>query len=205
MFFFLIIPAFFDFCGTALCMVGLVSVNVSLYQLLKCSVIIFVALAKRLVLGVHLQKHLWVGVSLITVAVSIAASSSFFVTDDHADQSGQKKQSPVVGMLLILLSCVVQSLQYVFEEKVMGEGEITVPPLVVIGMEGFWGLVLSTFVMLPMAAILPGNDCRGLCGANETGVFENTWDSLELVSHSNKLVFFLVFYVLVITGYNAAW
>lgn len=205
MFFFLIIPAGFDFLATAICMVGLVSVSVSLYQLLKCSVIIFVALAKRLVLGVHLQRHLWVGVALITVAVSVAASSSFFVTNDTDASSRQSKQSPVAGMLLILSSCVVQALQYVFEEKVMGEGDITVPPLVVIGMEGFWGLVLSTFVMLPLAAVLPGSDCRGLCTANETGVLENTWDTLDLVGRSDKLIFFLIFYVFVITGYNAAW
>lgn len=136
MFFFLVIPAIFDLIGTALGMMGLVSVNVSLYQLLKCSVIIFVALAKNIVLGIHLEKHLWVGVSIIFVAVAIAASSSFFMKTE--DANGSADSSAVFGMSLIVLSCVVQSLQYVFEEKVMGDEDMCVPPLLVIGMEGNW-------------------------------------------------------------------
>ena len=47
------------------------------------------------------------------------------------------------GVVLILLGALVQSLQYAFEEKVMS-ADVGAPPLLVIGMEGFWGTVVCT-------------------------------------------------------------
>lgn len=52
------------------------------------------------------------------------------------------------------------------------------PPLVVIGMEGFWGTLIMTMVILPMAAAFPGQDL---------GSIENTWDSLIMVSNSDTV------------------
>lgn len=36
------------------------------------------------------------------------------------------------------------------------------PSLVVVGMEGFWGFLLTAFVALPIAYILPGEEGQGL-------------------------------------------
>ena len=47
MYFVLIIPALFDLVATALCMYGLLYVNVSIYQMLRGAAIIFVALLKQ--------------------------------------------------------------------------------------------------------------------------------------------------------------
>jgi hypothetical protein len=38
----------------------------------------------------------------------------------------------------MLLGTLVQSMQFVFEEKVMVNDEIKVPPLLLFGMEGVW-------------------------------------------------------------------
>jgi len=54
MYFFLSIPAIFDLAATALCMIGLQYLDVSIYQMLRGSGIVFVALMKQYVLKEHL-------------------------------------------------------------------------------------------------------------------------------------------------------
>lgn len=39
---------------------------------------------------------------------------------------------------------------------------VDAPSLVVVGMEGFWGFLLTAFVALPIAYILPGEEGQGL-------------------------------------------
>ena len=52
-----------------------------------------------------------------------------------------------MGVLLIMAGAFVQSLQFIFEEKVMTmEGDCAAPPLLLIGMEGygnniFWQMI----------------------------------------------------------------
>ncbi|KAH8075723.1 hypothetical protein JL721_1742 [Aureococcus anophagefferens] len=53
-----------------------------------------------------------------------------------------------VGVGLNVVS-ILLSLQYAFEEKVMS-GDVGAPPLLVIGMEGFWGFFVCTFVLYPL-------------------------------------------------------
>jgi len=197
----LLIPSFFDLVATALANCGLVMIDVSIYQLMKCSVIVFVAIFKRTILRVHLKRYMWLGVVLNMIAVTLVAATSFFPSDDGADAKAevQKTGSPLLGIFLVVLSCLVQSGQYVFEEKVMGDADLSIPPLVVVGMEGVWGLLLSVIFVLPIAAMLPGNDCvDGKCS------YENTWDTLHMLSKSMGILGMTITYVFVITGYNAA-
>ena len=49
----------------------------------------------------------------------------------------------------MMAGAFVQSVQFVFEEHVM-KMDVPAPPLLLIGMEGFWGTVLSIAVMYPI-------------------------------------------------------
>jgi drug/metabolite transporter (DMT)-like permease len=59
MYYILFFPAMFDLVATALCMYGLLYVNVSVYQMLRGSAIIFVAILKHFALGDKLYKFQW--------------------------------------------------------------------------------------------------------------------------------------------------
>lgn len=59
MYYILFFPAMFDLVATALCMYGLLYVNVSIYQMLRGSAIIFVAILKQFALGDKLYKFQW--------------------------------------------------------------------------------------------------------------------------------------------------
>ncbi len=54
-----------------------------------------------------------------------------------------------MGVCLMMAGAFVQAVQFVFEEHVM-KMDVPAPPLLLIGMEGFWGTVLGIFVMYPI-------------------------------------------------------
>lgn len=75
LYFFLAIPAIFDVGATLLCMCGLQYIDVSVYQLLRGSGIIFVALMKQHVLKDKLYTFQWIGVAFNVVSVFLVGST----------------------------------------------------------------------------------------------------------------------------------
>jgi len=203
LFWLLIIPAIFDLVGTALGKMGLMFVTVSLYQLVRCSVIIIVALLKVFVLKHKLSSYMWAGVFINLAAMCVISSTSFFpstpvgganVTAPAGGEGGHgtENKDPRIGILFILASCAVQGAQYVFEEQVMeADGA---HPLVVVGMEGFWGTILMFFFVFPWAYILPGKD-TGDC-------FENLWDSWIMIQNSTAVQLILFGFFATVALYN---
>ena len=189
MLFLLMIPAVFDLLATALCMFGLRDINVSVYQMLRGSAIVFVAILKHFALGDKLKKFMWVGVWWNIVSIVLVGMVAVLTADDA---NGTNGSNAARGVTLILCGAFVQSLQYAFEEKVMS-ADIAAPPLLLIGMEGFWGTVLCIFVVYPIAYYTPGDDH----GSYEN--FENTW---YMFSHSSEIqeIFFIYFFS--ILSYN---
>jgi hypothetical protein len=53
----------------------------------------------------------------------------------------------------------VQASQFVFEELLLHDFDA--PALVVVGMEGVWGLVISVCMSIPLCWYLPGDDVGG--------------------------------------------
>ena len=190
----LAIPAAFDLLGTALASIGLLFTTVSVYQLVRCSVIIVTAVLKATVLKQRLTHYMWVGIAVNTLAMALVSASSFLpsasagasVEEDGIDRD------PRLGILFILLSCLVQGSQYVFEERVMTVDNA--PPLVVVGMEGLWGAVLMPIVVFPWAYILPGSDVGGC--------MENVHDSYVMVCNSSAIQVILVVFTLTVFLYN---
>lgn len=262
---FLSIPSLFDLVATVLGNKGLLAIDVSVYQLLKCTVIVFVALIKRFIMKTKYMKYMWFGIFLNTVAVCVVALTSFFpsaraslmfmiLSDDSGtinivdpgsqlmndyedDQQIHTKatSTKLLGVFFVVLSCLVQSVQYVFEELIMSEPEAdsadtsegdsekgqkkdtqsiwsidieSVDPLLVVGLEGFWGLVFNLFFVLPIAAKLPGDDCPlnftagAVPGISTTAgcVYESTADSFAMMRNSTSVFVFTLAYVFIITG-----
>ncbi|EQC29411.1 hypothetical protein SDRG_12874 [Saprolegnia diclina VS20] len=188
-YFVLALPAAFDLIATYLANLGLLYVTVSVFQLMKCTVIIFVALLKVLVLKDHLRGYMWIGIAMNTAAAIMVGFTSFQDTDDQLNSTN----NPGLGILMIVLSCFVQSAQYVFEEKLMGDGIDTAPPLIVVGMEGFWGLLFTSVIVYPIAYYLPGNDL---------GSYERFDDALTMLGNSQAAQIAAGIFVFVILGYN---
>jgi hypothetical protein len=192
LFFLLLVPALFDLLGTALAKVGLMYCDVSTYQLVRCTVIVFTAIAKQC-LGQRLPPHVWAGVVIITTAmIFVSASSLIEAADDTTPIVGSGvRKDPKIGIVFLMLSCVVASLQYVFEEKVMSEDGAH--PLIVVGMEGFWGICLFVTTVFPWAYILPGSD---------VGSLENVYDSWIMARSNVHLQYALGGFFVTVALYN---
>lgn len=111
-------------------------------------------------------------------------------------QSSGVEASPsdqMFGMTLCVLARFVNSIQYVLEEKVMGDSGLH--PLQVVGTEGVYGLVVTAAVIMPILAVIPGHDVGG--------VYEDTVDSFRMVMHNRTLDAVLILYLLGLWGLNA--
>ena len=190
MYFVLGIPSVFDLGATALCMMGLQFLDVSIYQMLRGSGIIFVALMKQHVLGDHLFRFQWVGVFWNVVSVVLVGLTAMLAS---AQSEKEVEASDAVwGVLLVMAGAFVQALQFVFEEKVMTM-DIPAPPLLLIGMEGIWGTVLCLVVVYPLAYFMPGDD---------HGSYEDPFNTYEMIMNSSTIKWAFVIYFFTIFAYN---
>lgn len=201
MYFFLAIPSIFDLGATVLCMMGLQYLDVSIYQLLRGSGIIFVALMKQHVLKDKLYNFQWLGVVYNVVSVFLVGATAILNegnTDidtefDEDDDSGGKTTSrALLGVLLVMAGAAVQAMQLVFEEKVMTM-DIPAPPLLLIGMEGFWGTFLCLAVVYPAAYYIPGDD---------HGSYEDPFNTWFMFVNSTSIQISFGIYFFVIFAYN---
>lgn len=208
----LVVPSICDLLCTLLLLVAQLYITASLWQMLRGSIIIITALLKSFALNHRLRIHMWLGVGVITVAMILVASTTFFSNTDASATS----KDPRIGVLLVVVGCIAQGVQCrlhsfifvavcsvltlrvlhpsdVFEEKVMNVNNA--PPLVVIGCEGLWGTFLTLTVVYPLSYYLPGND---------GGRFENPFDAIVMVQNSRTLQLLVCVFVLFVTIYNCA-
>lgn len=104
----LIVPSLCDLFCTLLLLVAQLYITASLWQMMRGSIIIITALLKRFALGHQLKIHMWLGVSIITLAMILVASTSF-VGPSSDVLAGSK--DPRVGILLVLVGCIAQGVQ----------------------------------------------------------------------------------------------
>jgi len=189
MYFFLAIPAIFDLAATALCMMGLQYLDVSIYQMLRGSGIIFVALMKQYVLKDHLHKYHWVGVFWNVVSVVIVGGTAMLASGGDGEGRNNSNTSQTFwGVCLLMAGAFVQAVQFVFEEHVMTM-DVPAPPLLLIGMEGLWGTILGICVMYPLGYYLPGSD---------HGSYEDPFNTWAMFTHSKniQIAFFIYFFAI---------
>jgi drug/metabolite transporter (DMT)-like permease len=206
MYLLLALPSVFDLGATVLCMMGLRYLDVSIYQLLRGSGIVFVALMKHYALKDRLYSFQWIGVGWNVVSVILVGLTAILASSSSSSSSSTPSSTDVLleteatsdasfvmlGILLVLSGALIQALQFVFEEKVMTM-DIPAPPLLLIGMEGLWGTVLCLTVVYPLAYIIPGDDH----GSYEH--FGNTW---HMITHTPTIQYMFAVYFFAIFGYN---
>lgn len=182
------LPAVFDLAAIGLALTGLKYVPASVWQVLRGASIIFAEVISVAVLKTPACAHKWIGVFFCILGICLVGLASVLGAQDT--DSGDASKSPVglviLGMGLILLGQVVQAAQTVAEEYFMKK--LSLPALEVIGYEGMWGIVVMAVLVLPLFALLPGDDA---------GCLENTSDTFEMLHSSSYLS--MTFVVLVIS------
>lgn len=133
---------------------GLTLTFSSTYQMLRGSIIVFVAILSVLLLKRRLSLREWIGIFIIMLGLLIVGLADFIDKDTVTDgKSEGKKESHsdkdmIFGIILIVFSQAILAMQMVYEEKYVHKYNI--PPLQAIGWEGVFGLLTLTVLLVPM-------------------------------------------------------
>ena len=130
------------------------------------------------------HKFHWVGVFWNVISVVIVGATALLATS--GSNGNVTSAQTFMGVCLMMAGAFVQAVQFVFEEHVM-KMDVTAPPLLLIGMEGFWGTVLGIFVMYPIAYMMPGDDHGSVSSIFTNFVIVDTRDEDRFLTRNISL------------------
>lgn len=184
-------PAMCDMIGTSLMYVGLNLTNPSSFQMLRGSVIVFVALLSVVFLRRRISPQQWLGIVFVIAGLAVVGLSDF-------QNSGGAGSNEFIGDVIIVVAQIITATQMVYEENFVSTRNI--PPLQAVGWEGFFGLIVTSLLLIPFYFIhvpTPFSD-------NSRGVLEDVPDALYQMAHNNVIIVSLVGTIVSIAFFNFA-
>jgi len=169
------LPAACDLTGTTLMNVGLLYTPVSIYQMTRGALVLFVGILSVVFLKRRLWLYQWLSLVTVMAGVSLVGYSGSVIKDTVKEPSfsalpgllnGTVGVPPVpstepieepqvttvlIGVFFTLFAQIFTATQFVVEEKIMAR--YTVHPLVAVGWEGFFGAI-SVIILMPLLPIL---------------------------------------------------
>ena len=194
------IPAAFDLFASTLMTFGLIYINVSIFQMLRGSMVIFSAILSILFLKKKIKGYEWLGIVCTTIALIMIGVAGIKIPaigedDTSGDEDHVTTGQKILGSVLVLLSQLVQAAQIVTEEFVLKD--INMPALEIVGWEGVWGFLMMVFVAFPFAFIIPGKDPSPL-GTS----LENFMDSFIQLFTNGKVAIVCAVFLIAVLAYN---
>ncbi|KAM5539060.1 hypothetical protein V8D89_007283 [Ganoderma adspersum] len=163
-------PAACDLTGTTLMNVGLLYAPVSIYQMTRGALVLFVGVLSVIFLRRRLWLYQWISLVTVMAGVSLVGLSGSMIKDSVKEPNvspfeelpqSEPVEDPeltkvLVGVFFIAFAQIFTATQFVIEEKIMAR--YTVAPLVAVGLEGFFGavsIVLAMPILARYASISP--------------------------------------------------
>ncbi len=122
--------------------VGLLMTYASTFQMLRGSVVVFTSLLSLVFLRKNLRVAQWIGLGILVLGLITVGISSVLVP-----KNSTQAPNPVLGNVLIVVAQLVVATQMVVEEHFLSEYNI--PPLLVVGWEGVFGMPLRRCAVSP--------------------------------------------------------
>lgn len=137
----LAIPSVCDMLATTFMNVGLVYTPVSIYQMTRGAVVLFVAVLSVLFLGRKIRKLEWLALIFVSLGIAIVGYSG-------SSSSGPRDDPKliVVGMTLIIIAVALQAVQFVVEERILHRYSFT--PMKLVYTEGAFGVSILTVLLV---------------------------------------------------------
>ncbi|CAH2353481.1 hypothetical protein CLIB1423_11S00650 [[Candida] railenensis] len=133
----LALPAICDICATTLVNIGLLYTPVSIYQMTRGSVVLFVAIFSVIFLHRKITKLEWISLVLVSLGVVIVGLSGISNDSASTDESTDGTSTILIGMVFIVVAMLCQAAQFVVEEQILSKQSIL--PLRLVYFEGFYG------------------------------------------------------------------
>ncbi|EST06593.1 Nucleotide-sugar transporter [Kalmanozyma brasiliensis GHG001] len=161
-------PALCDICGTTLMNVGLLFTPVSIYQMTRGALVLWVGVFSVAFLGRHLHLFQWLSLVTVMLGVSVVGLSGTAFkqpevsgsAEDGDDELAESAQA-LLGVLLILFAQLFTASQFVLEEKIMSR--YSVEPLLAVGYEGVFGSI-TVLLIMPLLHYFVGRTPEGRGG-----------------------------------------
>lgn len=182
------VPAACDFIATYLMAVGLLWINASIWQMIRGSLVFFSALIRLTVLKKSIHNFQWFGIFMVMTALCVIGFACIQGSAESAVSTSTPTQK-ALGIGLVFLAQMVQACQTVIEEYLLHDIKAT--PMQVVGLEGFWGFILCTFVAMPFTQLV-----------SMEGIHEDNLDTFTLVGSNPQCLLEAFVYVVVILGFN---
>lgn len=135
----LAIPAICDICATTLMNAGLLLTPVSIYQMTRGGVVLFVGVFSVIFLKRIITRLQWMGLFSVFCGVFVVGLSSQFSkhAKEAANLSGNTPQEVIVGMAMIFLAQILTASQFVVEEFFLEH--YSLDPVQMVSFEGAFG------------------------------------------------------------------
>jgi hypothetical protein len=183
-------PAVCDLLATSLSNIGLLFIEASVWQMLRGSMVLFSSIFCAFILKREHHQYMWWSVLLIVIALTIVGLAAVFSTG--LGKAGVSTGQVVIAIVLVVGAQVIQASQIVVEDFLLHD--MTASPILIVGLEGLWGTIVTIIVFLPMTQFIGGQEGNG--------IHEDTLDTFLMLGHDPVLLVFVIFYVLVILAYN---
>lgn len=144
------LPSTCDIIGTTFMNVGLLVVPVSIFQMVRGAVVLFVGSFSVIFLKRTLSRKQWAGLLSVTVGVFIVGLSAIG-HNKKSDEPTTTAWETAFGVLIILLAQVFTASQFVLEEFILEK--YSMEPIKVVAWEGTFGTLITVVASLLVYAI----------------------------------------------------
>lgn len=192
------IPTAFDLFASTLMTFGLIYINVSIFQMLRGSMVVFSTILSIIFLKKKIKSYEWIGISMSVAALIMIGIAGCNIPSSGGDEGGDGERTvgeKILGSVLVILSQLVQAAQIVAEEFVLKD--VNVRALDIVGWEGLWGTAMMVLIAFPFAFIIPGKDASPL-GTS----LENFMDSAIQLFTNGKIAGLCALFVVAVLGLN---
>lgn len=192
MYFYVAGPACCDLLATSLMNIGLLYIQASVWQMLRGSMVLFSSIFCAFILKRPHYPFMWWAVLMIIIALTVVGVAA--VSSTGVGKAGVTQGQVIMAIFLTVGSQLIQASQIVVEDFLMHD--MTASPILVVGLEGLWGTIITMAVFLPIIQNI------GSAADEGNGVHEDSIDTLIMIGNSPVLLAFVIVYVIVILLYN---
>jgi drug/metabolite transporter (DMT)-like permease len=187
-------PAVCDILGTSLMYIALNLTSASSYQMLRGSVIIFTGLLSVAFLNTRLHGYKWLGMSIVTAGLVVVGVSDIVFDDRPNDDTN----GIITGNLLIIMAQIIVAIQMVTEQKYLTQYDV--PALLAVGLEGLFGMIILTVLLIPMYYI----HVPSTFSSNPYGRLEDIFFAFKEIGDNRTILAALALTIISIAFFNFA-
>lgn len=187
----LAIPMCCDFTASTLLLIAYINIPASIAQMMGGFVVFVVAIMSIMFLKRILYRHHWAGMTFIFTGICMVAATALIYKNKKSSEDG----NAVLGVVMMVGSILIQGVQYIVEEKLLGSYYLS--PMKAVGWEGITGVTLSC-IALSIFQFIPCT-IDGVCN---NGKVENSRVAFDQIFASAELSIYLILNIFMVGAMN---